>query len=222
MEKEAMEFACELIHTSKNYCTMVANRLEIISHEDIDTERAPHVVPFVRTACEQARQWYEDTKPGKSRMAIGNAIRMMSRAPKSREADHFQAAIGLRSLLEGYCPPVPDRAHDKHTVTGKRLGRGLDHFLAEGAKLVPPPNTKDAYEDEAYRLWKLKERTRVRARAVTQADQVAQLDLQLPDSASQAKKPRSADRHKEPNRDRHSEGYMADYMRRRRADKKDG
>jgi hypothetical protein len=31
------------------------------------------------------------------------------------------------------------------------------------------------------------------------------------------KKPRSADRHREPNRDRHSPGYMRDYMRRRRA-----
>jgi hypothetical protein len=30
-------------------------------------------------------------------------------------------------------------------------------------------------------------------------------------------KPRSADRHREPNRDRHSPGYMRDYMRRRRA-----
>jgi hypothetical protein len=31
------------------------------------------------------------------------------------------------------------------------------------------------------------------------------------------KKPRTADRHREPNRDRHSPGYMRDYMRRRRA-----
>jgi hypothetical protein len=30
-------------------------------------------------------------------------------------------------------------------------------------------------------------------------------------------KPRTADRHREPNRDRHSPGYMRDYMRRRRA-----
>jgi hypothetical protein len=35
------------------------------------------------------------------------------------------------------------------------------------------------------------------------------------------KKPRSADRHKEPNRDRHREGYMREYMRRWRADTKD-
>jgi hypothetical protein len=32
-------------------------------------------------------------------------------------------------------------------------------------------------------------------------------------------KPRSADRHLEPNRDRHSAGYMREYMRRRRAEK---
>jgi hypothetical protein len=34
---------------------------------------------------------------------------------------------------------------------------------------------------------------------------------------SQPKKPRSTDRHLEPNRDRHSPGYMREYMRKRRA-----
>jgi hypothetical protein len=33
-------------------------------------------------------------------------------------------------------------------------------------------------------------------------------------------KPRSSDRHREPNRDRHSPGYMRDYMRRKRAARK--
>jgi hypothetical protein len=33
------------------------------------------------------------------------------------------------------------------------------------------------------------------------------------------KKPRTADRHREPNRDRHSPGYMREYMRQRRAEK---
>jgi hypothetical protein len=42
--------------------------------------------------------------PGKSRMAIGNAIRMMCSAPKSRTGDHFQAAIGLDNLLNGKAP----------------------------------------------------------------------------------------------------------------------
>ena len=36
------------------------------------------------------------------------------------------------------------------------MGRGIEHFRAEGAKLVPPPTAPDAYESEAYRLWALK------------------------------------------------------------------
>jgi replication-associated recombination protein RarA len=155
MEREAMEFAVELMHTSKAFCSMVCNRLEIISHEDIDTLSHPHIVPYVATACAQARTWYDPKKLGKARMAIGNAIRLMCRADKSREGDHFQAAIGLASLLEDFTPALPDFAFDMHTSKGKRLGRGLEHFRKESTKLVPRVK-KDAYEDEAYRLWEMK------------------------------------------------------------------
>jgi hypothetical protein len=58
---------------------------------------------------------------------VGNAIRMMARAPKSRASCHF-AAIGLRSMLEDFAPEIPDWANDQHTLTGTKLGRGLDHF----------------------------------------------------------------------------------------------
>ncbi|MGY4178599.1 replication-associated recombination protein RarA [Bradyrhizobium sp. USDA 4518] len=160
MEREAMEFAVELMHTSKAFASMVCKRLQIISHEDIDTAARPDIVPFVRVACEQALAWYDAEKMGGSRLAVGNAIRMMCRAPKSRLGDHFAASIGLRSLLEGFVPTIPDFALDKHTLEGKKLGRGLDHFRAEGAKLVPPPTGDDPYEDEAYRLWAIKERGR--------------------------------------------------------------
>src|SRR5690348_14252237 len=46
VEREAMEFACELLHstgTGPQFLTMVTNRLEIISHEDIDTQTQPHI-----------------------------------------------------------------------------------------------------------------------------------------------------------------------------------
>jgi hypothetical protein len=49
---------------------------------------------------------------------------------------------------------------DQHTLAGKKLGRGLDHFRSEGAKLIPPPIDDNPYEDEAYRLWALKQRNR--------------------------------------------------------------
>jgi hypothetical protein len=34
LEKEAMEFAVELMHTSRAFHSMVCNRLEVICHED--------------------------------------------------------------------------------------------------------------------------------------------------------------------------------------------
>jgi replication-associated recombination protein RarA len=156
LEADAMAFAVELMHTSKAYHSMVCKRLQIISHEDIDTTAQPWIVPFVHTACAQAQEWYKPENPGASRMALGNAIRLMCRAKKSREGDHFQAAIGLRSLLEGFTPQFEDYVFDQHTIKGKEMGRGLDHFRSEGTKLLPAPEKTDAYEDEAYRLWHIK------------------------------------------------------------------
>ena len=101
--------------------------------------------------------WYDAEKLGASRLAVGNAIRMMCRAPKSRAGCHFAAAIGLRSQLEGYVPTIPDFALDQHTLEGRKMGRGLDHFRSEGAKLVPPPTEPDPFENEAYRLWAIKQ-----------------------------------------------------------------
>jgi hypothetical protein len=156
MEREAMLFACELFHTSKAFCSMVTNCLEVVAHEDIDCLAAPTIVPFVAAAAQQARDWYDPDKPGKSRMAIGNIIRLLCRAPKSREGDHFQMAVGLANALEDELPEIPDWALDMHTPAGKRLGRGVEHFLTESTKLVPDPGP-DRYQSEAHRLLEIKE-----------------------------------------------------------------
>src|ERR1700676_1884466 len=139
---------------------MVCNRLEIICHEDLDTLAAPWVVPFVATAVAQSRARYTKSI-GEARLMIGNAIRMMARAPKSRAGCHFAAAIGLRSMLEEFAPTIPDWANDQHTLAGKKLGRGLDHFRKEGAKLIPEPTAPDPYMEEAYRLWQLKQQSKL-------------------------------------------------------------
>ena len=90
-------------------------------------------------------------------MSIGSAIRAMCRAAKSREGDHFQAAIGLRNMLLGEKPEVPDFAYDMHTLQGRKRGRGLDHFRTEGTKLGPAPKKKDPYEDECYEMWVIRD-----------------------------------------------------------------
>jgi replication-associated recombination protein RarA len=159
LEREAMELACELIGTSKPFFTMVCKRLQIVSHEDVDAIAQPHIIPFVKASVEQAQQWYDPDKLGASRMAIGNAIRLMCRAAKSREGDHFAIAVGLRAELEGFVPVIPDWALDGHTIEGKRIGRGLAYFREHSAKLVPPVKP-DAYQAEAYRLLELKRRKR--------------------------------------------------------------
>lgn len=156
LEKEAMEFAVELIHTSKALSTMLCNRLIVTCNEDIDNLGQPHIFPFVEAACRQALEKRKPEKMGETRLFIGNAIRMMARADKSREGCHFAASVGLRSQLEGYVPEIPDWAWDVHTLQGKRMGRGLSHFLEEGAKLVPPQKKADAYQAEAVRLWQTK------------------------------------------------------------------
>ena len=57
---------------------------------------------------------------GEARLMIGNAIRMMCRAPKSRAGCHFAAAIGLRSPLEDFAPTIPDWAlRSAHDWPGK-------------------------------------------------------------------------------------------------------
>lgn len=155
LEEDAMLIACEILHTSKAYHTMVTNRLEIIAHEDIDTLSQPWIVPYVRAAAEQSRAWYDQKKFGKCRMPVGNIIRLLCRANKSREGDHFQAAFGLANLLEGRTPEIQDWMLDHHTTEGKRRGRGVEFFRTESVKLVPDPGP-DPYQDEAYRLLDMK------------------------------------------------------------------
>lgn len=154
-ERQAMLCACELGHTSKAFFSMMVNRLEIIAHEDVGLAN-PQGVMFTATAVEQARRLYDPDAPGKWRLAIGNAILMLCRGPKSREGDHFQAAVGQGALQSGTTPELPDYVFDGHTHRGKRLGRGLEYFRTESTKLVPRPK-KDAYEDEAYEVWQRKQ-----------------------------------------------------------------
>jgi hypothetical protein len=113
----------------------------------------------VATALAQSRDRYSKSI-GEARLMVGNAIRMMCRSPKYRAGCHFGAAIGLRSLLEDCAPEIPDWANDQHTLAEKKLGRGLDHFRKDGAKLVPPSTADDPDEDEAYRLWAIKQRSK--------------------------------------------------------------
>ena len=152
MEREAMEFAAELICSSKAFCTMACNRLEIISQEAIGLAN-PEAVMFTATACEQARRLWNKDRPGKALLPIGNAIRLLCRSNKSREGDHFVIAVA-KKLEQGYTPEVPDFVYDHHTAQDRKQKRGLEFFRTVSTTLVPQP-PKDIYEDEAYEMLEL-------------------------------------------------------------------
>jgi replication-associated recombination protein RarA len=152
----AMQFACELMHTSKAFFTAVCNRLEIVSHEDVGVRMA---IQFTATCVEQAKRHYSADKIGPARLMIGNAIRFLCKSEKTRAGTYFAAAIGLENLNEPEVPRIPDYAYDVHTREGRRMGRGIDHFLSDGAKLVNPitPTVQDRiYEKRAVTQWKKK------------------------------------------------------------------
>jgi hypothetical protein len=153
MEREAMEFAVELLHTSKTFHTMVCNRLEIITHEDLDTlGRAVRRAVRGRSACAVtgALQQVEGRGPADgSATPSASCAGRQSHAPVATSQPQLDCGRSLRASRR----PIPDWANDQHTLKGKAMGRGLDHFRSEGAKLIPEPTDADPYEDEAYRLW---------------------------------------------------------------------
>lgn len=152
-ERQAMLCWCELAHTSKAFFSMANKRLEIISHEDIGLAN-PMAAIYTAITIEQVTRFYHPGEPiALSRMLIGGVIRLLCRSPKSRENDHFGAAVGGAAWWDGVTPEIPDYALDPHTHRGRKLGRGLDYFMGEATKLIPDA-CQDEYRDEAYEHWR--------------------------------------------------------------------
>ncbi len=151
----AMQFASELLHTSKAFFTAVCNRLEIISHEDVGV---PEAILFVATCVEQAKRFHKPPPDiGPARLMIGNAIRFLCQSRKTRAGTNFAAAIGLENL-NGTVPEIPDYAYDMHTGEGRRGGRGMEHFLSElkMTKEIPLTAADRRYRDRAIAQWELR------------------------------------------------------------------
>ena len=86
-----------------------------------------------------------------------SAMMLCCRAPKLRAADN--AAIWFRTRTfnpptpeevkaatekaKTAPPAIPDKVYDKHTTEGRKLGRGLEHFLKEGASLQNKSDVQD-------------------------------------------------------------------------------
>lgn len=148
-EEQAMYWALELIPRYEMY---LWRRLLAILNEDIGIA-SPQLLTIVPELRREFFEFREIGKNGPARLVLGNTILLMCRAPKSRIADHFQRAITQRFMTWEKLP-IPDYAFDHHTGTGKRMGRDVDFWLAEGCQLVPEGKVDDPYRKEAEALWR--------------------------------------------------------------------
>jgi len=133
-EYEALFWAVELESFNPR---MLWNRLRIIASEDIGIANslAPLIVDVLEKEYYDAKKLDNDSY----RLFITHAVLFLTRSSKSRIVDDLLNVVYGESQHEDKKLPIPDYALDKHTLRGKKMGRGIEHFFSEGNKLKKEP-----------------------------------------------------------------------------------
>jgi replication-associated recombination protein RarA len=130
---KAVFWAIELDRSG--YAQYVWKRLLVITSEDVGpAERhLPATIWALYQTWREMNSWRNGNHP--ERLPFVHAVILLASAQKSRMCDH--AACGGYNTNEALFE-IPDEAYDLHTLKGRRLGRGLEHWYAEAAKLENP------------------------------------------------------------------------------------
>ena len=146
-EYEAVYWATELESFNPK---ALWNRLRVIASEDIGL--ADPLASLIIDVLE--KQYYAADKKDSSRLFVVHAVLYLARSPKSRMVDNLLAVV----YNDEERHEIPDYALDMHTIRGKKMGRGLEHFFAEGAKLKNQA-IDDPYKMKAFEALKKKKKT---------------------------------------------------------------
>jgi replication-associated recombination protein RarA len=142
----AIYWAVEL--TRSGYGAWCWKRLRTIASEDIGPA-APGLAADIRALYENWKQEQKsedkDNKAGV--LYLIHACMALCLAPKNRAVDWAAWAYDRMPRLE-----IPDEALDQHTMRGKRMGRGSEHFIEEASKLEQPIATPSLLQDYYRRL----------------------------------------------------------------------
>lgn len=144
LEDEALYWGVELDRS--NFGEYAWKRLRIITSEDVGLAE-----PFLPATIHALYQnWLDqrrkrDLKHGPERLFLVHAILLLVRARKSRIVDHALITYYANHAARA----IPDYALDKHTGAGRRLGRGVEHFFADGIRLENRAELPDPYENSA-------------------------------------------------------------------------
>jgi replication-associated recombination protein RarA len=133
-EYQAVFWAAELESFNSK---MLWNRLQVIASEDIGVANpfAPLLIDVLERKYDDARKRNNDSY----RLFLVHAVLFLARSRKSRIVDDLLNVVYGEIQHEDKKLPIPDYALDMHTLRGKKMGRGFDHFFSEGNKLKNEP-----------------------------------------------------------------------------------
>jgi replication-associated recombination protein RarA len=130
LAENAALVAYELYATSAELEEHVWRRLEVISVEDVGLAN-PQAALLVDALYRMHQR--VDRSYGDRFLYLLHAVRVLAGSMKDRSTDEM--ANWIRRMVDSgeRLPEVPDVAYDMHTRRGRELGRGILHFLREGA-----------------------------------------------------------------------------------------
>jgi len=146
MEEEAYYFGSKLEDINPK---MLWNRIKIITSEDIGP-----INPLLPQTINTLYNWYWDLiGAGNSggRLHLVNAILILCRSQKCRDTDNLLISMDIQMKEHIAEIPVPDFAYDKHTLTGKKMGRSWGHFFTDGVE-CKDDHSKPEWKNEAREL----------------------------------------------------------------------
>ncbi|MFZ1987610.1 MAG: hypothetical protein WAV21_01075 [Minisyncoccia bacterium] len=145
-EENSLFWALEMCDAGTAASDFLWECLKVCSVEDIGLAD-----PTALATVAEAKRLYDELPAGDSRrnLALAHVILYLCRARKTRYVNELLMVIQERRKFEEYHLEIPDRAIDMHTLKGRSLGRGLHHYLTEGASLSP--ETEDTSFGIAYR-----------------------------------------------------------------------
>ncbi len=137
--EEAVLAAYELYATGPEAEDLLWLRLDIIAAEDIGFGllEAPAIIEALDT---QRRRF---PRGGERWLFAAHAVRVLTLAVKDRTSAELESwAADVVDRGERHVT-IDDLAIDMHTARGQEAGRGLAHFLDEGAVVVPELEGRD-------------------------------------------------------------------------------
>ena len=142
--------AVEMEATSDDLDRYLWDRLHVIAVEDVGFAQPAAIATIV--ALDIARQRFPPGSHDRQLFAV-HAVRVLAESAKDRSNDELANVVRLDADA-GVLPEIPDHALDMHTRRGQQMGRGLPHFLSEGARV-------DRDFDDRERRWSRELRDRL-------------------------------------------------------------